>query len=65
LARRYRQRSGRWPNLFSGKIPGTHDTWLRIDWALRKGYRGLPGGDSLAKLLTRKAGRGPSPVCRG
>ena len=35
----------------SGRIGGTDQHWQTIDQALRKGYRGLPGGGSLARLL--------------
>jgi hypothetical protein len=31
-------------------------TWLALDSALRNGHRGLPGGDSLARLLARERG---------
>lgn len=43
---------GVWPNLNSGPVTdrdGEH--WERIDKALRKGYRGLLLGSSLANLL--------------
>jgi hypothetical protein len=35
-------------------VPGL--AWRGIDDALRFGYRGLPGGDSLARLLARERG---------
>jgi hypothetical protein len=47
-------RTGRWPHRYSGLVleaPG--ESWDRINGALREGHRGLPGGDSLAKLLDR------------
>lgn len=48
----------RWPNHQDGLIPGTADqTWLAVDAALNRGHRGLPGGDTLAKLLHRHRGR--------
>jgi hypothetical protein len=50
---------GRWPNVNSGRIPGTiDDTWARIDDSLRNGYRGLPERPrlSLAKLLEKRRG---------
>lgn len=43
----------RWPTHKSGPVPGTTETWMRIDDALRKGFRGLPGGSSLSRLLKR------------
>lgn len=51
------ERTGAWPIQKSGKIPGSRgETWLGVDAALRVGGRRLPGGDSLAALLTRKRG---------
>jgi hypothetical protein len=44
-------RYGQWPNLKSGAVAGTSETWVRINDALRQGFRGLPGGTSLRKLL--------------
>src|SRR5262249_41179081 len=44
--------TGQWPTRRSGPVsdaPG--ESWLRIDYALREGFRGLPGGSSLALLL--------------
>lgn len=52
-ARRHYQRLGTWPIYRTGPVldaPG--ETWQSIDTALRKGRRGLPGGSSLADLLT-------------
>jgi hypothetical protein len=55
--------SGAWPNINSGPVadaPG--ERWDLIDNALRAGCRGLPGGSSLHRLLTRKRGHGtPAP----
>jgi hypothetical protein len=48
-------REGDWPTRGSGpvhEVPA--ETWQGIDAALRKGRRGLPGGSSLARLLSRK-----------
>jgi hypothetical protein len=53
----HRERTGEWPGRESGPIdeaPG--EVWGNIDQALRRGGRGLPGGDSLARLLTRRLG---------
>lgn len=51
--RRYRQ----WPNSRSGLVVGAlHETWNKIDSALKAGLRGLPGHGSLAKLLLEHRG---------
>jgi hypothetical protein len=34
------------------------ETWVAIDAALAHGHRGLPGGDSVARLLARRRGVG-------
>jgi hypothetical protein len=50
-------RTGQFPTADSGQIadaPG--ETWANIDQALRKGLRTLPGGSSLAQLLTEHRG---------
>ena len=48
----YQRRTKAWPKRGSGVIAGTNgDRWSRVDNALERGYRGLPGGASLAKLL--------------
>lgn len=53
----YYQRRGRWPFIKAGHIPETADgTWSAVDAALHVGSRGLPGGDSFAKLLMRRRG---------
>jgi hypothetical protein len=50
-------RTGRWPHRDSGPVAGSPgDTWARVEKALRDGLRGLPGGDSLARLLARHRG---------
>ncbi len=49
----YFRRHKRWPCTTSGAIDDTEETWARIDDALRAGYRGLPGGSSLPKLLKK------------
>jgi hypothetical protein len=54
-AERHRDRTGRWPSQGSGSVtdaPG--ESWAVINRSLRVGFRGLPGGDSLAKLLNRR-----------
>jgi len=52
--------TGRWPTPDAGPVraaPG--ESWACIDQALRNGGRGLPGGDSLARLLARRRGARP------
>jgi hypothetical protein len=52
-------RTGKWPLSDSGPIaeaPG--ETWNAVHLALSQGYRGLPGGSSLARLLLRRRGVG-------
>lgn len=45
----------RWPSRAHGSIEGTDgETWNAVDMALKKGHRGLAGGDSLAALLDRR-----------
>lgn len=54
----HRDRTGTWPTADSGMIPDAPDeTWSGIDNALRVGLRGLPDGDSLARLLARRRDR--------
>lgn len=51
----HRSRTAKWPSHSSGAIldaPG--ETWGAADNALRAGLRGLPGGASLARLLSRE-----------
>jgi len=51
-------RTGRWPTAGSGPVaaaPG--ERWSAVNQALHSGFRGLPGGDSLRRLL-RRSGRG-------
>jgi hypothetical protein len=43
-----------WPSADSGRVRGTlEENWRGVDNALRLGLRGLPSGDSLARLLAR------------
>jgi hypothetical protein len=47
--------TGCWPNTGSGPVRSNrNEPWRRIDRALRDGDRGLPGGDSLPRLLARE-----------
>lgn len=56
-ADRHRRATGKWPNPESGPVRGAAgETWSRINDALRRGARGLPGGGSLAQLLVRRRG---------
>jgi hypothetical protein len=51
----WRKRTGEWPNAEPVVIPGTPGfSWRCIDRALRLGGKGLPGGSSLAQLLTAR-----------
>lgn len=54
-AEAYHAKHGSWPKRSSGPIetaPG--ETWTAVEVALSHGIRGLPGGDSLARLLERR-----------
>jgi hypothetical protein len=64
----YHAKHGNWPTGSSGpieKAPG--ETWTAVEMALNHGIRGLPGGDSLARLLSRrrkKRNRSDLPVLK-
>jgi hypothetical protein len=63
-ARAHHRRHGFWPTPFDGRIPDAPgETWLKVEDALRRGTRGLPGGSSLAKLLKGRAK--PRPMSAG
>lgn len=52
------QREGRWPTRSSGVIPEAPcENWNAVNFALRKGHRGLKGGTSLSKLLRKDVRR--------
>lgn len=56
-ADRYRRTHERWPAKLSGMIPNSDgETWTAVAMVLRKGLRGLPGGNSLRKLLVLERG---------
>ncbi len=59
----HHSRHGKWPFAKSGKVPGTGETWSKINTCLQNGCRGLPGGISLARLLKKhrgvRVGQGP------
>ena len=47
-------RTGSWPHAWSGPIPeAPGETWQGVESALRYERRGLPGYDTLARLLRR------------
>lgn len=50
-AEQYFKQHRTWPTSRSGPIPGTTETWARVDDALHRGYRGLPGGSSLSRAV--------------
>jgi hypothetical protein len=53
----HRLRTGRWPKQNSGPVAGTNGlTWNAINSDLLRGYRSLPGGTPLAKLLAEQRG---------
>jgi hypothetical protein len=55
----YRARTGEWPTADSSLVTGEEgDTWAAINTALAQGHRGLPGGDTLSRLLKRERGMG-------
>lgn len=57
-AEAHKTRTGNWPTAHAGPIqeaPG--ESWAAVHSALTSGLRGLPGGDSLARLLARECGR--------
>jgi hypothetical protein len=60
-ARAHRKAAGRWPSAESGPVAGAPgETWQALHGPLRKGLRGLPGGDTLARLLALRCGK-PHP----
>jgi hypothetical protein len=53
-AKAHHRRTGKWPASESGPIhDALGETWKGVDQALYGGYRGLPGGTSLARLLAQ------------
>lgn len=52
-----RKESGKWPHAVAGPVRGVPgENWNSIDRALRLGFRGLPGGTSIAQLLEQHRG---------
>ncbi len=53
----HHQKTGQWPNVNSGEVLGAPgEKWMNIHSALYGGGRSLPGGSSLAQLLTEQRG---------
>ncbi len=53
----FHARTGRWPRRTSGTVADAPaENWQAVDYALRLGLRGLPGGSSLRRLLARDRG---------
>jgi hypothetical protein len=53
----HRRRTGAWPRSPCGPVAGQPgETWYKVDLALWQGNRGLPGRDTLLRLL-RRSGR--------
>ncbi len=53
----HRSASGRWPRVNSGPVPDNLElNWMQVNRALSEGYRGLPGGTTLADLLQEHRG---------
>jgi hypothetical protein len=51
-------RTGRWPAGTTGAIPeAPGETWAAVDAALMAGTRGLPGHESVARVLARRRGK--------
>jgi hypothetical protein len=55
-ADQHHDRTGEYPNINSGPVPDTNETWGNLDAALRRGCRGFPRKISLANLLAVERG---------
>jgi hypothetical protein len=56
----HRERTGAWPIILSGPIAAASgESWVNVNQALEHGYRGLPGGSSLSRLLLEHRGGAP------
>ncbi len=56
----HRRRTGKWPSSGSGSVIASTakgERWRNLDFALRKGMRGLSGGSSLSQLLIEHRGK--------
>jgi hypothetical protein len=64
LADAFHDANGRWPTESSGSVPRTpQENWNKITMALRKGHRGLPWLESLARFLAQHRNR-PNPAAK-
>jgi hypothetical protein len=53
----FHEACGHWPTRRSGRVASVpSEDWINIDYGLRNGWRGLPGGSSLARLLFEQRG---------
>ena len=53
----HKARTGEWPRSNGDPVAGAPgETWVNVNQALQKGLRGLPGRDSLPRLLARERG---------
>jgi hypothetical protein len=53
----HRAAMGRWPTARAGPVLGAdRESWNSIDSALQRGFRGLPGGTTLKRLLAKHRG---------
>ena len=53
-AERHYRRTGTWPTHHSGPVSGVPNlSWAAIEYALRCGRRGLPGGSTLVRVLEK------------
>ncbi|HVA49834.1 MAG TPA: hypothetical protein VNH11_25935 [Pirellulales bacterium] len=53
----HHEETGQWPRSDSGRVRGTlEEKWQSIDNALHLGLRGMPGGDSLPRVMARYRG---------
>jgi hypothetical protein len=56
-ADKHHKRTGKWPSVHAGRVGAAPDeTWFVINDALRRGSRGLPGGQTLFRLLSEHRG---------
>jgi hypothetical protein len=54
----YKERTGKWPTRDSGPVQESPtENWSAIEGSLRAGVRGLPGGQSLARVLAEHRGK--------
>ena len=53
----YHRRTGEWPRPVEEPLPeAPRETWRRLNYALRNGRRGLPGGMGLRELIVQYCG---------